>query len=74
MKDFASEVVIFPLVSYFDEKFNVYVTDKSEFLELIEHFNDYKPLVELDASNFIYPVAIHFDTATKTYTIEQNLD
>lgn len=77
----------FPLAAYFDhknmrielrnisdEKFNLYVSDQEEFLKLMKRFNDYKALVDLDASEYIYPVAIHFDAATKTYTIEENLD
>ena len=77
----------FPIVAYFDhnnmrlelrnitdEKFNLYASDQDEFLKLVQHFNDYKPLVELDTSEYIYPVAIHFDAATKTYAIEENCD
>ena len=77
----------FPLAAYFDhdnmrlelrniidEKFNLYVSDQEEFLKLMKRFNDYKPLVDLDTFEYIYPVAIHFDAATKTFTVEENFD
>lgn len=55
MKDFASEIVKiselnFPLVAYFDEKFNLYETGQGELLKLMEHFDDYKSLADLDAA------------------------
>lgn len=75
----------FPLAAYFDhnnmrielrnitdEKFNLYVSDQEEFLKLMEHFNDYKPQADLEAAQYLYPIAIHFDAATKTYTVEQD--
>ena len=55
MKDFASEIVKiselnFPLVAYFDEKFNLYETGQGELLKLMEHFDDYKSLADLDTA------------------------
>lgn len=55
MKDFASEIVKlpevnFPIVAYFDEKFNLYETEQGELLKLMEHFDDYKSLADLDAA------------------------
>lgn len=55
MKDLASEVVKiselnFPLVAYFDEKFNLYDAEQAELLKLMLDFDDYKSLADLDTA------------------------
>lgn len=57
MKDFASEIVKiselnFPLVAYFDEKFNLYEAEQAELLKLMLDFDDYKPLVNLESVTY----------------------
>lgn len=57
MKDFASEIVKiselnFPLVAYFDEKFNLYEAEQAELLKLMPNFDDYKSLVNLESVTY----------------------
>lgn len=57
MKDLASEIVKiselnFPLVAYFDEKFNLYEAEQAELLKLMPNFDDYKSLVNLESVTY----------------------
>ena len=61
----------FELREMSDEKFSFNVANQAEFVELMQHFGAYKPLVDFDASKLNYPVVVYFDAAKKSYDIKQ---